>query len=233
MTSFLLTPPESIATMTDRTDDHPPEDGRVAGDVELLGAERLIFFSDAVVAIAITLLALVLPVPHVGSGASNHDVLHGLWGYRDAYAAFLISFVVIAGHWRTHHRLFRAVTRLDAQLAAINMIWLLMIIITPFATRVLYGNGGFGVRFSLYAIIQVITLVAVWLMSRHIRASRLVRPGAHEPLSPLDDAVVLAVAAMFAISIPIAFVTQWAFAVWVAAALVIRWVRRLRRWLDH
>ena len=45
-----------------------------------------------------------------------------------------------------------------------------------------------------------------------------------------DDATILAAAAMFAISIPIAFVTEWAFACWVAGALVVRWVRRLQRW---
>lgn len=219
--------------MTDQTGDDALDEAHVTGDVELIAAERLIFFSDAVVAIAITLLALTLPLPHIGPKATNYEVLQALWNLRDAYAAFLISFVVIGAHWRTHHRLFRAVSRLDPRLVAVDMVWLLMIIITPYATRVLYGNGGFGVRFSLYAIIQVITLLAVWLMSRHIRTRSLVGPGAHVPLSPVDNAVILAVAAMFAISIPIAFVTEWAFACWVAAALVIRWVRRIERWRGH
>lgn len=217
--------------MADQTNDRSPDDDdSVVVDVELIGAERLVFFSDAVVAIAITLLALSLPLPHVSRSAGNHDVLRAMSDLRDAYLAFLISFVVIAGHWRTHHRLFRAVSRLDARLVTINMVWLLMIIITPYATRVLYGNGGFGVRFSLYAIIQVITLLAFWLMSRHIRASGLLTPGAPVAMSESNDLVILAVAAMFAVSIPIAFVTEWAFACWVAAALVIRWVRRVRRW---
>jgi len=60
-------------------------------------AERLTFFSDAVVAIAMTLLAIDLPVPG-GSTVSvfwtsvEHDEGH--------YATFLVSFVVIAAAWR-------------------------------------------------------------------------------------------------------------------------------------
>jgi uncharacterized membrane protein len=218
--------------MTDQTDGSPadtPDAGPTTAEVERTAADRVIFFSDAVVAIAITLLVLGLPLPDVSSHADNDAVLHALYGLRDAYLAFLISFVVIGAHWRTHHRLYRAVSRIDPRLIALNMAWLLMIIITPYATRLLYGNGGFGVRFSIYACIQVIILLAVWLMSRHLRAAGLASPGVREPPGN-DDAIVLTAAAMFAVSIPIAFVTEWAFAFWVAAALGIRWVRRIQRW---
>lgn len=204
-----------------------------AGEVELIAAERVIFFSDAVVAIAITLLALGLPLPH---GSSNTAVWHSLRAGRDAYIAFLISFAVVGAHWRTHHRLFRAVARMDAVAIALNSVWLLMIIITPYATRVLSGNGGFGVRFGLYAVIQVITLVTFWLMSRHVRRGHLLRPGMPARLSPGDDVVVLVLAAVFALSIPLAFIQaigQWVYVVWVAAVVVMRWVRRAQRWKRH
>jgi uncharacterized membrane protein len=204
-----------------------------AGEVELIAAERVIFFSDAVVAIAITLLALGLPLPH---GSSNPAVWHSLRAGRDAYIAFLISFAVVGAHWRTHHRLFRAVARMDAVAIALNSVWLLMIIITPYATRVLSGTGGFGVRFGLYAAIQVITLVTFWLMSRHVRRGHLLRPGMPAWLSPGDDVVVLALAATFALSIPLAFIQaigQWVYLVWVAAVVVTRWVRRAQRWKRH
>jgi uncharacterized membrane protein len=216
--------------MTNQTDDSPPAGAGTSGEVELIAAERVIFFSDAVVAIAITLLALGLPLPH---GSTNTDIWHSLGAGRDAYIAFLISFVVIGAHWRTHNRLFRAVVKLDATAISLNMVWLLMIIVTPYATRILSGNGGFGVRFSLYAAIQVVTLVTFWLMSSHVRNGRLLPPGTPARVSAADDVFVLALAATFAISIPIAFipaVSERVYLIWVAAVIVLRWVRRAQRW---
>jgi uncharacterized membrane protein len=217
------------------TDKSEPSDAETNGEVDLIAAERVIFFSDAVVAIAITLLALGLPLP---SGSNNAEVWQSLrsHSHRDAYIAFLISFAVIGAHWRTHHRLFRTVARLDRTAIAINSAWLLMIIITPYATRVLSGNGGFGVRFGLYAAVQVVTLVTLWLMSRHIRNGHLLRPGAPAGVSVIDDTVVLILAATFALSIPLAFITgfgQWVYVVWVAAVVVARNVRRAQRWRGH
>ncbi|HSR87065.1 MAG TPA: TMEM175 family protein, partial [Streptosporangiaceae bacterium] len=47
------------------------------------------------------------------------------------------SFVVIANHWHSHHRLYRHVVRLDRGIMTMNMFWLLLIVITPFATRII------------------------------------------------------------------------------------------------
>jgi uncharacterized membrane protein len=67
---------------------------------ESRAVDRLAIFSDAVVAIAITLLALDLPVP-------EGDTLSAFWSSvrrNDGhYAAFSISFAVIAAAWGNHH----------------------------------------------------------------------------------------------------------------------------------
>jgi uncharacterized membrane protein len=214
--------------MTDQTSD--ASDDAEPATADLVSAERMVFFSDAVVAIAITLLALVLPVPpHLTSKTSNAQTFKDIWAYRDAYLAFLISFAVIANHWRSHHRLYRDVTRLDRPIISINMFWLLLIVITPFATRLISGNGGFGARFAIYAIIQVLTILTFLAMSRHIRRGHLLRSGAPPPTSRIDDAAYLAVAATFAVSIPVALATnsEWAFAIWVASVFTARAVRRI------
>ena len=215
--------------MTDQTNDDVDAAGERSG-VDLVSAERLVFFSDAVVAIAITLLALALPVPpHLTSKTLNGQTFTDIWAYRDAYLAFLISFAVIANHWRSHHRLYRDVARLDHRIISINMFWLLLIVITPWATRLIAGNGGFGARFTIYAVIQVLTILAFLAMGRHIRSGQLLRTGAPPPTSRVDDAAYLAVAATFAVSIPVAVVknTQWAFAIWVASVFTARAVRRV------
>lgn len=216
--------------MTDQIEESESDTGDVAAEVEFISAERLIFFSDAVAAIAMTLLAFTLKVP---GGTSNRAILQNLWQDQNrlSYLEFLISFMVIGRHWRLHHRLFRYVNRLDSRIITLNMVWLLMIVIIPFATKLLSGSGGFSVRFSFYAIIQILTVLTFLLMSRHLRGSELLRPGAPPPGPRDDDSVLLTVAAMFAISIPFAFVPhveQWAFTFWVASSPVARAVLRHR-----
>jgi uncharacterized membrane protein len=180
---------------------HPPEDQpdakAIKYEIDVLAAERVIFFSDAVVAIAITLLALALPVPH---GGSNREILQSMARDVNAYLAFLISFAVIGSHWRWHHRVFKYVARLDERIIGLNMIWLLMMIITPFAARLLAGHGGFGVRFGFYATVQIIAALCFVQMSRLLRQRGLLRmepPDAHQ-----IEVRLLILAGLFAVSNP-------------------------------
>lgn len=55
----------------------------------------------------------------------------------DDYIAFLISFVVIAAHWRLHHRIFRYVRVATKAIIRLNIYWLLLIVLTPFTTKLL------------------------------------------------------------------------------------------------
>ena len=80
--------------------------------------ERLIFFSDAVVAIAITLLAIDLPVPEEPNAAAFWASARHSTGH---YVAFLISFFVIAAAWSNHHDAFRYTIRVDNRLRSQNM----------------------------------------------------------------------------------------------------------------
>jgi uncharacterized membrane protein len=202
-------------------------DGTDDPQVEGNAAERVIFFSDAVVAIAITLLALALPVPGGFDGMTNGQLLHVLGNDRDEYFPFLISFVVIANHWTVHRRIFRYVNRLNSKVIVANMGWLLMMILIPFATRMLEGDGGFGVRFTLYALIQIIASVCLLLMSSEIARAGLLRPGAPESARHPDHAASVAIIIAFLVSIPVSFFTEWAFALWATAPLLTRVLRRL------
>lgn len=221
----------------------PPPDGRPAGtpvdrtgsddpEIETHAAERVVFFSDAVVAIAITLLALALPLPAATNSTTNRQLLDALGSNhnQEAYLAFLISFVVIGNHWAVHRRLFRYVNRLNGLVTRLNMIWLLMMIITPFATRMLTGNGGFGVRFALYTLVQVIASACLLLMGREIRDKHLMRPDTPESARHPENSHTVALVVMFLLSIPVAFaVGAWAFALWAVIPLLSRVLRRLRR----
>ena len=107
-------------------------------DLEQRAVDRLIFFSDAVVAIAITLLAIDLPVPR---GATVSQFWSSVRHNGGHYLAFAISFLAIAAAWNHHHDLFRYARSMDSRLRTLNMAWLLTIVLNPFATRLLTSQG--------------------------------------------------------------------------------------------
>jgi len=218
-----------VAKRIDRDDAESPE---LRAEVEQISTERLVFFSDAVVAIAITLLALELPLPSAPGGGpptsatSNHDFLVSLQANADQYIAFLISFIVIAAHWRGHHWVFRYVGSVGPILRW-NMLWLLFIVVTPFATRVLNEDGGFQVRFILYAAVQVLASVSflaiLWGIWRH----DLLREGSPPGLVRSSAVRLGGLAVTFLLSIPLAFVTRYAYFIWFAVPFAAVAIRRL------
>ncbi len=93
--------------------------------------ERVIFFSDAIVAIAITLLALnlKLDIP-AGRNVSFSDLF---LPWRN-YLAFILSFINIAGFWRAHHNAFVYIHKMDDRMMFVNICWLFLIVTLPFVT---------------------------------------------------------------------------------------------------
>lgn len=191
-----------------------------------IAAERLTFFSDAVVAIAITLLALELPLPE---GPTNAELLRSLGHHRSEYVSFLISFAVVAAHWRAHHRLFHYVTTVRGGLLRLTFGWLLMMVLMPFATKVLAEDGGFEFRFVLYALVQIIALTLFLAMTRQIQRHDLHRADTPPELFGEYYRGLGTMIAAFAVSIPVAFLTQWAYACWIVIPLVGNLLFRLRR----
>ena len=192
--------------------------------------DRLTLFSDAVVAIAITLLAIDLPVPE---GVTVSDFWSSVRHNDGHYAAFLISFVVIAAAWRDHHDVFRYAKRVDSRLRTLNTIWLLMIVLNPFATKLLTVPGKenldvHALRFGFYALLQVLESAALFAMLAHMISHDLA-PGA--PRRVVTDIARQSYNLIigFGLSIPVFFVTTYAWVMWIVVPLfVVQW-RRLRR----
>ena len=207
-----------------------PEDpgpGAPEFEAEAKSADRFVAFSDAVIAIAITLLALALPVPDRNTHFTNIQLLHELRNDYGEYLDFFISFLVIGNHWSTHRRIFRYVCRLRGHVTRLNMLWLLLMIMTPFATELLSGDGARGVRFTIYALIQIIATAALMQMSREVRLNGMLRPDAPESAHHPDTFSFLAIILTFVVSIPVAFFTSGAYWIWAASPLVSRGLKRL------
>lgn len=110
--------------------------------------ERVLFFSDAVVAIAITLLALDLKIEKPEDQHLSFADLIQPW---QKYLAFVLSFIHIAGLWRTHHDFFTYIKKMDAKMMYVNICWLFFIVILPFSTSVLSKHFGDTPAVFLYS----------------------------------------------------------------------------------
>src|SRR4051794_4615100 len=97
-------------------------DASGAGPGHPVSTERLIYFSDAVIAIAITLLALELPTP-AAPVHGNAGVLDFLGEHLTEYIAFLIRFTAVAMHRTAHQRLLRYATGLTGGVLRCNLLW--------------------------------------------------------------------------------------------------------------
>ena len=95
-----------------------------------LALDRLVFFSDAVVAIAITLLALDLRIEKKESTHLHFSDLAAQW---PKFAAFFLSFLIIAVFWKIHHRFFSYIRKIDQRMIWYNTAWLLFIVLLPFS----------------------------------------------------------------------------------------------------
>ena len=197
-------------------------------DPRAVAAERMTFFADAVIAIAITLLALELPVPPGQDIKTNGDLWSALSESRPEYLAFLISFVVIGTHWSAHHRIFRYVTRIGRGMTALSLGWLLMIVITPFATRLISsGDGAFQLRFGIYAGIQAAAGLLFLAMVAIVQTQRLYRPDTPPHRFATAYWGSGALVAGFLISIPVSFFApDQAYDLWILAPVRTALVRR-------
>lgn len=112
--------------------------------------ERLILFSDAVFAIAITLLVIEIKIPELPPDQiSDEHLLNKLGHLIPKFVGFLVSFLLIGQYWIVHHRLFGYVTNFNPRLIWMNIFFLLAIALMPFST-------GF---YSEYAGLPVMTPV--------------------------------------------------------------------------
>ena len=114
-----------------------------------LSFERVVFFSDAVFAIVITLLVLELKVPHLTE--HNEPALQqALFELIPRVLGFVISFLIIGLMWVEHHRIFRYIDDYDGGLLWRNLLLLLCVSFVPFPTALFSENFWSRTAFILY-----------------------------------------------------------------------------------
>jgi uncharacterized membrane protein len=99
-----------------------------------LELDRLVFFSDAVVAIAITLLMLELKIHGSSDGHLAFSDLAKSW---PQFFSFLLSFFLVSIYWMVHHRFFTYIKEIDIKLLRYNLCWLFFVVLLPFTTSLM------------------------------------------------------------------------------------------------
>jgi uncharacterized membrane protein len=163
--------------------------------------DRVVAFSDGVFAIAITLLVLSLSVPVVSQKHLNsalRDLVPDVLTYG-------LSFLVVGMYWMAHHRTFRSLIRVDRNLLWVNLAVLGLVALLPFPTEILakYGDTTTGTAVYAGSIAAVGSVsVFLWWYINHAHLTSPMTPD-FVRLNALRGAIP---AAVFALSIPIAFI---------------------------
>ena len=132
--------------------------------------ERVSLFSDAVFAIAITLLVIDIKWPELPEQASHADRNEALWRMAFSFVGFVLSFIFVGRFWQVHLRLFRLVKKYDEGLIHRNLLFLFFIVTFPFTASGLFGHLGseFSLPLYVYAANLVLVTAANFNLCRYI-----------------------------------------------------------------
>ena len=195
------------------------------------GRERLVFFSDAVFAIAITLLALDVRVPEITGEATNGSVAAALGSIAPRIFAYALSFAVVGLFWLAHWRRYLLIEHVDEGLVLLNILLLGFVALIPFPTALLGEHG--DVPFAVVVYVLIISATGVMGPVSWIYADRkgLIDPGLSRTEVMLGAMRGLAVPFVMLASLVLLpfFSTAFVQASWLlifpVQTLIRRWVR--------
>lgn len=179
---------------------------------------RLVLFSDAVFAIAITLLAIEIHPPHHWRDISDLFAQMGvkLWAYA-------ISFAVVGIYWISHRRIFQRLRSANGVLDVLNFLVLGLVALLPLGTELLWEQRA-GQAFPVYVGLVASIGVAIALLWGY---AAFIGDLAHE--TPRSEAIyiMLRVALLPGFMCGMSFfslIFPWGWGIMAAVLLGLRWL---------
>jgi uncharacterized membrane protein len=170
--------------------------------------ERVNNFSDAIFAIAITLLVLEIKVPTVDEVKAVG--IDGVLNKRVSnFVGYFVSFVVTALYWKNHLQLFQLVKSIDNKLFWLNLWLLFFVVIMPFSTALYSYFFGSDTSFSFYCFnLAAIGFMSYWMMTYVIKKENL-----KESLGAIQTRWmrnrILIGAIVFLLCVPFLWISPW------------------------
>lgn len=190
---------------------------------------RYLAFTDAVIAIAMTLLVLGIDITRPEAGTSSTaDVFSLVGDLWPQIFAFLLSFVIIGFYWIQHHRFVAALAAIDMTMLRWNILYLLVIVMMPLMAQIIgfYGDNPQGVALyaGIFVALGLVESVSYTIALRH----KLFDREPSRALVRFQLTARLIAPAVFALSVPIAYLWSpsaaeysW-MAIWPVAIIATR-----------
>jgi len=177
-----------------------------------LTTNRLEAFSDAVIAILITIMVLELKVPKGASLADLRPVV-------PVFLTYVLSFVYLAIYWNNHHHMLFVTEQVTGAVLWANMHLLFWLSLVPFVTGWMGENHFASTPTALYGVVLLLAAIAYYILVRAIIAGQGEGSLLAEAIGSDFKGKISIV--LYAAAIPTAFVLPWiAYGIYVAVALM-------------
>ncbi len=177
----------------------------------------MLAFSDAVIAIAITLLTLDLRLPDGLSGKAFSD---GLRGLLPALGTYALSFFVLAQLWLAHHRIFGVIDKVNRAILVRNLLFLGLIAIMPFPVSLLSEYHDRPLAVAIYAVTFILAMEnqrRLWRYLTRPEQQHLLREPVSKEARDGFNATLLGMVLVFGAVLPVAmFAPRYAAIAWAA-----------------
>ncbi len=187
---------------------------------------RLEAFSDAVIAIIMTIMVLELRPPE----GAEWEVLLPL---VPAFLAYVLSFLYLGIYWNNHHHMMHATDHVDGRILWANMHLLFWLSLIPFGTSWMEENHFAEIPTALYGCILLMAAIAYFILSRAIMAHADANQALRDAIGKDVKGKISLIA--YALAIPIAFANPWG-AIAVFALVALMWLvpdPRIERAIGH
>jgi uncharacterized membrane protein len=191
-----------------------------------MGKGRLEAFSDAVIAVIITIMVLEMKVPHGADLAALSPLLPVFLGY-------VLSFIYLGIYWNNHHHMLQATKHVNGAVLWANLHLLFWLSLVPFVTGWMGENHFAPLPTALYGVVLLMAAITYWVLQKTIVTlegpdsflAKAIGTDMKGKLSPV----------LYVLAIPLAFVSPWiSDALYVLVALI--WLvpdRRIEDKLAH
>jgi uncharacterized membrane protein len=181
--------------------------------------DRLLLFSDAVFAIAITLLAIDIRVPQLAENLIASQLNNEIIGLAPKLISFVLTFYIIGSYWISYHRTFHLIKRYDRGLISFNLLFLMFIVLLPFPNDLIGKYPTQQISIIIYAVLLSATglcmcLIWIYASKGYRLIDKTLRPDfiKHLTLRLFVSPSIFLISIPFSFFNPIYSIVVWLFA---------------------